>query len=498
MSLKTSVLGPVKASGKKPSLPMACIDIPEFLFQWMVAKQPSWARLPLALVKEEKPTALLLQINSQARRLGLRPGLRYGEALAQVPQLRGQVLSPSQIRQIQLEMVELLRAFSPHIEPCDQQIGVFYLALGGLLGIYSSWTDWARTVLRKLSHLHYWVRIAIGYSHFHCLALTRQEKAPPIQISETPQQELAKARQVPLARLGLPLSLGQSLEQLGVDKVGAFLDLTSESLWERFGKEAYLLHRRAKGELWDPFQNHPEPVFWEARSGLDYAESSLTRLLLLCQRLLEPLLRSLHQQRKAVESLHWTFHFQDGDQQRETFTLADASLDGPRMLELLRLRLERQQLSPINEIELCLQEVPGPPQQLELFEEHSRREVAAANRALDRVRAELGELAVVKAEVGNGHLPTARFSWQPLLKLSGRPQPPASPLLRPLVRRLHHQPAQVGRPREILSEAHRLSGGWWNREIERDYCYWRNGRGEWIWGYWDQRRRSWFVQGSLE
>ena len=475
---------------------MACIDIPEFLFQWLIARHSNWGRLPLALVKDQRPTSLLLQVNTQARRLGLRAGLRYGEALAQVPQLRGQVVSPSQMRQAQLEMVEILRAFSPHIEPCSQQLGVFYVALDGLLGIYASLQAWGKAVLRHLSSLGYWVRIAIGFSPFYCLALARQDKALAIQVSSHPDQEESRARCVPLHHLRLPTELAQALEQLGVETVGAFLELTSESIWERFGKEAYLLHRRARGELWNPLQNQPEPTFWEARIGLDYGETSLARLLLLCQRLLEPLLRNLHQQRKAIESLHWSFGLQDGGEQKESLSLAEPSLDVRQILELLRLRLEQRQLRPVSEIEVSLKDVPGLPQQLELFEENSRREVTAANRALDRVRAELGELAVVRAEAGQGHLPAARFQWQPLLKLSGRPQPSPQPLS--LMRRLHTHPKPVARPLESLGGPYRFSGAWWNREIERDYYYWRDSKGQWIWGYWDQRRQAWYQQGCLD
>jgi len=43
-----------------------------------------------------------------------------------------------------------------------------------------------------------------------------------------------------------------------------------------------------------------------------------------------------------------------------------------------------------------------------------------------------------------------------------------------------------------------LSGGWWNREIHREYYFAETGRGDFLWLYYDKRRRRWFLQGWIE
>ena len=43
-----------------------------------------------------------------------------------------------------------------------------------------------------------------------------------------------------------------------------------------------------------------------------------------------------------------------------------------------------------------------------------------------------------------------------------------------------------------------LAGGWWNREIQREYYYAETRRGDLLWLYYDQIRRRWFLQGSVE
>lgn len=496
MSSKTNATGRGKASRKKASPPMGCIDIPEFLFQWLARESPI---PPMALVKEERPTSLLLAINGPAREAGLRPGMRYGEALAQVPQLRGRVLSPCDRSRIQTEMVETLRAFSPVVEACPHQVGVFYTGLEGLLGLYPNWQAWARAVLRSLTQRGYWARVVVGYSRFGSMALARRQHAPPFTIVANPEEEQEKIQDVELWRLGLPLKLLQPLQQLGLERVREFLKLTSESILERFGKEAYELHRRAQGQVWDPLRPQLEPLLWEARMGLDYVEANRERLLFLIKRLLDPLLLGLYRQRRAVRRLHLQLELQDGEPLRECLQMSQPSLDSPRILDLVRLRLESMEVPRgVTDLDILLEDIECPPEQLELFEESSRRELQAAHRALDRVRAELGETAVVQACLCEGHLPTASFSWQTLERLPGTPHPGSGPSRR--VRRIFLKPQRLPRPRpeQQLAGPFRLSGGWWNREILRDYFYLQGSQGEIHWAYYDGRRQAWFSEGRLE
>ena len=41
-----------------------------------------------------------------------------------------------------------------------------------------------------------------------------------------------------------------------------------------------------------------------------------------------------------------------------------------------------------------------------------------------------------------------------------------------------------------------FSGGWWNREIQREYYYAETRRGDFLWLYYDRVRRRWFLQGD--
>ncbi|MBS2036791.1 hypothetical protein JST97_17505 [bacterium] len=498
MSSKTNAMDPAKKAGKKPNRRLACIDIPEFLFQWMVVQQPDWARQPMALVKDERPTALLQEVNGRARECGLRRGMRYGEALSQIPYLRARSLSPALREQITQEMVERLRAFSPQIEACSKNSGVFYAGLNGLEQLYPGWEAWRDQLLRFLEECGYGAQAVVGFSHFGSLAVARHDQPQVILQSELQEEELA--REVPLWRLGVPVKLTNALSMLGVTRLGDFLKLSSESLLERFGREAYELHRQARKDHWDPLQNVPEARLWEATLGLDYAESDRVRILFLCEKLLHPLLLQLSRQKRAVKRLHFAFQLQNGDMTRHSLGLSEPSLDQKRLLDLLNLRLESTPLeSGVTDLELQLEDSDSPPEQLELFDQTSRREIQAANRALDRIRAELGPQAVVQACLQEGHLPAASFRWEPLEKLTGRPHPQEK-ISNKMLRRFYAAPQPIAAPKpdQLLNGPYRLSGGWWNREIERDYYFLLTHKGEIDWVFLDQRRQLWFQEGVVD
>ena len=142
------------------------------------------------------------------------------------------------------------------------------------------------------------------------------------------------------------------------------------------------------------------------------------------------------------------------------------------------------------------------------------RDLDAANRALARLRAEFGDDAVVQAKLKNGHLPEARFAWEPLSRVK-LPEPKLETPTT-LVRRVLARPISLpGGPRHThedgwlilghkygsvdkLSGPYVFSGGWWNKEIQRDYYFAETRRGAIAWVYYDRVRRRWFLQGWIE
>jgi protein ImuB len=259
---------------------------------------------------------------------------------------------------------------------------------------------------------------------------------------------------------------------------------------------------------------------------LEDPENDTTRLLFLIKQLLHPMLATLAARAQALAALWLSFLVDRSGWLKEQIRPALPTLDSSQILDLVRLRLESMQFSAgITEIALEAEACAATAEQLRLFSEGPARDLEAANRALARLRAEFGDDAVVQAKLKDGHLPEARFAWEPLsrVKLPRNDLNGLSdlnvlncPTAKVLVRRIMAKPISLpGGPRHThkdgwlilghkygsvdkLSGPYVFSGGWWNKEIQRDYYFAETRRGTIAWVYYDRVRRRWFLQGLIE
>ena len=236
------------------------------------------------------------------------------------------------------------------------------------------------------------------------------------------------------------------------------------------------------------------------------------------EEMLEPLLAALEQRCEAMTSLLLTLHLDDRSQRSARLRPATPTLDRLQILELLRLRLEATALpAGVTEIVMEVRGVRPDIRQGELFHSASVRDLDAADRALARLRTRFGDGAVLRARLRRGHLPEARFTWEPMDAV--RPANPSRVRLRPLVRRFFPKPvrlpysgptdADAGLPgRETQSDGsastmeslgpYIISGGWWGSGQHREYHFVRTGEGAWLWIYHDRKRHGWFLHGKVE
>ena len=513
----------------KSSIPgrLACVDLPAFPLQLLLRRHPDWAGHPAAVVAQDKPQGLVLWVNESARRQGVLPGLRYAAAFSLSSTLRAGEVSPAESDQALGDLTERLMRFTPEVEPAAQESGVFWLNGSGLQRLYASPKQWARAMQEDLSAQGFNANLAVGFSRFGSYAVAKTKAG--ITIFRDAAEEKQAASAVPLDRLNIEPKFRDALSKLGITTVGALLSLPPGGLRERFGKEAHRLYRMAAGELWAPLV--PSPPVEPARQKviLDDAESDSTRLLFLIKQLLHPLLTTLAARHQALVALWLSLLIDHGNYFKESLRPAVPTLDAVQLLDLVRLRLESLQLTAgAIEIELSAEACAATSEQLRLFREGPRRDLEAANRALARLRAEFGDDAVVCAKLTDGHLPEARFTWEPLRQI----QLPRNVLNEAkrlndlnglnfstpnmLIRRVSHKPVRLaGGPYhshedgwlvlgpkygniDKLTGPYVFAGGWWNREIQREYYYAETRAGDLLWLYYDRVRRRWFLQGAVE
>jgi protein ImuB len=515
----------------------ACVSLAALPLQLLVRRQRGFRDLPAVVVSEDKPQGKLLWANDRALRLGALPGQSYAVALSIVAGLRASVVSGVEIATATEEIKSVLWQFSPQLEAAEEA-GVFWLDASGLGQLYATLDDWASALRARLLDVGFSASVVVGWSRFGSYALARASREQHVFASL--EEERAAVACVPLVCLDIDPEFRDVLHKLGIHTVQALLSLPSSGVLTRFGKLAERLHEIAGGEAFSPLQ----PNTWHAplieRALLDEAERDSTRLLFVIKRLLDVLLAQLARRAQALTSLTLTCKLdrRQGTFGPDTLRPASPSLDVVQLMDLVRLRLESWTLETgIVELELEVTGVPTTVEQLRVFVEQPRRDLAAGDRALARLRAELGESAVVRAVLCEGQLPEASYSWQPIESLRApKPMPIPLPLSRtaagegeaatedvacklqrrPLMRRIYRKPEVLSAPARQLRDdgwlirgadhgpvthtagPYVVSGGWWMRAVHREYSVVLTRRGELLWVYQDKRRRRLFLHGEFE
>ena len=536
---------------------MACVDVPALPLQLLMRRHPGWAAQPAAVVARDRPQGVVEWVNEPALRAGVLPGMSYAAGLSLAGGLCAAEVPPGDVAAGVDAIAGLLRRFTPGVEPSSARPGVFWLDASGLQPLFASLVDWARGVWAHLGAAGFRGRVVVGFTRFGSYALARAgaELARPggeadrrgsdgrvvgadrglgaddavesarrgadrgVTVLEDPAAERRAARRVALRRLDIDPALRDALDKLGVRTVGAFLKLPAAGVRRRFGRDAHRLHREAAGDLVVPFQPAPAVEPLARRLDLDAPEAGVEGLLFRVKQVLDPLLGVMAARREALAGLELRLRLDAPAaaprvERVERIRPAAPTLDVRQVLDLVRLRVEGLTLSAgVIEIGLTVTPARATREQLRLFQEGTRRDLRAADRAVARVRAEFGDGAVVRAALADGHLPEAAFAWRPLDHVV-RPVPGAAGVLS-LVRRLFAAPRRVPFPRQReldgrappgvgarraagMCGPYVVSGGWWRTPVHREYYFVEAGGRVWRWIYYDRRRRAWFEQGAVE
>ena len=496
---------------------MACVDVCALALQLLLREQGFGADDAVAVVDKDTPQGVIIQVNEKAWKAGVRSGQRYATALGLTSELKAGVVGAIEIDRGVAELAELLLASSPSVEPSREQLGVFWLDASGLGLLYDDLFDWAGEARQRLREAGFVATVVAGFSRFGAYAVARSRRGTI--VFPDPATEWRQARQVRIERLGVAPRVRDQLALLGVHSIGDLVGLPAAGLRQRYGAEVHRWRQFAMGDEGLPLQPMIPEAPVRATVVFDFPERNHVRLLFVIKRELHPLLARLVERAHALAALELEFHPRDAEVFTESIRPAQPTVEERILVDLVRLRLESMQLrSGVTDLVITARGVSGSPAQLALFAKmECTRDLAAADRALARVRAEFGEGAVTYAVLADGHLPEARFRFEPRsdaleapsagTRVEGRTSLVRRVLRKP--RRLpgsetNHHPdgwlvAGVERGPVASSQGpYMVTGGWWVREVERAYHFLELESGDVLWAYWDARRRAWFQHGEVE
>ncbi|MBK8979965.1 MAG: DNA polymerase Y family protein [Planctomycetes bacterium] len=506
----------------------ACVDVPALPLQLLLRREPDWRVHPVAVVERDEPQGRILWVNERARRARVLPGRRYAEGLSLAAGLRAAVVDPAEIAAAVDELTDALRGFSPVVEPGAAEPGVFLLDASGFRRLFPSLDDWARQVVHGVRARSLYCTVVVGFDRFATYALARGGHGgrgeAPVLVVRNRAEERQRADRVPLARLGLDPRLRDALDRLGVVDVGGLRALPPGGLLARFGPEAHALHELALGRRDTPLVAAParEPIVERFELDPEDGDLDVAGLVLQIGQRFGRARQELVRRGEALRSLELELSFEKLPARREALRPAEPTLDAEQVVGLVRLRLESIAFAaPVVGFALHVDGVPATRAQLGLFAESPRRDLAAANRALARLRARLGDAAVVRAVLRDGHLPEGRFCFEPLAQLDvprdlhdGDTTDGGTLGGCRLVRRILTRPRPLtdqrpgpdgwlpgglaAGPAIALHGPYVISGGWWAGERHREYHFVELRRGDVLWVFFDRVQRRWLLHGTVE
>jgi protein ImuB len=508
---------------------VACVDLPALPLQLVWRREPAMRELALVVVDEDRPQGVVLWACERARASRVLPGMRYAHALGLCGGLRARVVGAADIEAAVTELRAELATLSPRVEAVapggdgdgDGDPGTLWLDGDGLERLWPK-ASWAHAIARTIDRLGYRGAIVVGWSRFATYAVARATRTGVV-VFRAEADERTAAAAVPLARLDIAPELRDALARLGVATIGQMVRLPGGGVLERFGRDAHRLYQLAAGERWDPIVPVAPPDTPDERVLLDDDETDVDRLAFVLKGATDRLLDRLAARAHACAALHVELLCREtlasSEVQAHCIKPAAPTLDGRALARLVHLRLTGMPPpAPVIELRVWADEIAASREQLALFADQPRRDLRAADEAVARLRAELGDDAVVRAVLREGHLPEASFGWQRLDHVT--PARPETRAVQPLVRRVLARPqllpAQARQVRDdgwLLSGLEHgavvhivgpyiVSGGWWSgsdgHEIHREYHYAELKRGDCLWVYYDRHRHRWWCQGAIE
>jgi len=497
---------------------LACISLPRIDLQIVALRHPEWKQFPATVVTEEKPLGRITAANRAAYSAGVRPGMRYASALSICPDLRAGVVEPHERESLRERLLEILRDFSPRVEPARDDHALFWVDAAGLERIYDSLGKWAGAIESSVQAEGLVCSIAVGFSRFGTYAAAKVKRR--ITIFDRADVETAEAQRAPVGVLPLDHEVLERLHQLGIYTIRDFCRFSPGALRRRFGREVEQLQRFARGDEQLPIQAEDacRPVRREMR--LLYPEGAVDALIHHQLSLLRELVAQAWSQQQLISELtlefrpeYWPGRADAGSEgpeaddgtRREHIVTSRPTIDRRKLERLIRLRLENLRLpGPVVLLSLTAALLPTERSQDDLFATPSRRDPRKALGAISELCAELGNDAVQCAELADAHLPEEQYRWRRVDRLHLPRPDDAHDASRPvLVRRMLHEPLPLGRlPDEYddprIRGPYELSGGWWQSAYRREYYYLQDRSGRLMWIYYDAPRKEWMVQGIVE
>ncbi len=376
------------------------------------------------------------------------------------------------------------------------------LEIGGSMRYFGGLARLRERLASGIADLGYRCAPAFAPTPTGGLLLARSGSAAPVLTADALPAALAR---LPLALLDCDIATIDALAAMGVHSFGDCLRLPRDGLARRFGQPLVDEIDRALGRRPDPRPPFIAPAQYRGQLELPAPVAEVDALAFALKRLVGELCgwllgRGLGTMRMRLDLSH------DLRRDRSAATTIVIRLSSPsrspdHLLAVWRERLARLVLvDRVGGLVLLTEETASLASRNRGLLPGDDAAASEGSSLVDRLRARLGDEAIVRVEPHADHRPerawrTGELDSPAASPGSGAPAPRPSWLL--------PEPERLGRvfesdrPWVLMDGPERIESGWWEGgDVRRDYYIARSPRGEVCWIYRDPRYEGeWFLHG---
>jgi protein ImuB len=384
-----------------------------------------WDEHPIALI--EAGGKRLRAVTASAARMGLRAGMRPAEARALCADLVELPWDDVAIEAAITEASAALLAASPQVTPVEGAAGLWWVGASGFDPIGGE-RALAMELLRVAKRWHPRPRVAVAGSCVTARAATwagasfdRHAGEGSLVYVVPVGQDATYLAPAPLALVPMDEELRSALHALGLRTVGALAALSAEDVERRWGDTGIRAWRLARAD------DLRRPVLTRVETQpaveveLASPSSTMEPVLFLVRAALDRLVQELIAHGRAAAAIAITLTLDDArgalvsepvhTVTREVRPARPLARVAP-LFERCRALLDRWTLSaPVSAVRVAIvAAAPLTGEQGDLLSA-SWRDIGAADAALERLRAELGPNAIVRAVHQDTHRPEKAGVW---------------------------------------------------------------------------------------
>src|SRR4051794_26273996 len=332
---------------------IACLAIPGFELRAALRKQPGLELRPAALAPVAGSEPVIGPITAAAEALGVRAGMRMGEALATCPGLVLVEQDPAAAEEAWEQILRSLEDAGFAVDPAG--VGCVYFETRGVERLYGGLES---ALKRALAAVGTTWDARLGAAERRFAALAAANVARPGQVLVVSDDRLRDfLAPLPLELVPLEPRRRAELRELGVKKVGELAGLPGAAVAERLGPDGRRAWGLARGGKAARVRGRRPPA--EIVEALEFPEAIGNELTLrrAFGALLETLLARPERAGRFARKLALSARLVGGGSWRRTVTLRDPTVEqdrlkaalGPKLAELpapvVELRLELVELT---------------------------------------------------------------------------------------------------------------------------------------------------------